>query len=218
MARKEGVNIHGSSWVRGSESGWSYSVRAYVLMNVSRSECRWRRRGNSEVGASADDSITTMMGHIWWETEAKKWVNLLSGEGRAMCGSYAHCLTHTSTVEASLCFPSTAALRPVCPESRDWTSFHTWGTQRQTDSWQGCNLNKLNPQLGPFPYLVTSQRRGVGLNGTSEILQPFWLCRFPCPYVKFKLSETWTQPDWDSVGGRQELYCRWSDLLLSLRW
>lgn len=63
MAMEEGVNIHGSPWVRGSESGWSFSVGAYVLMDVSRSELQ-RRWGNSEVGASADDSITTIMGHI----------------------------------------------------------------------------------------------------------------------------------------------------------
>lgn len=57
----------------------------------------------------------------------------LPGRVPATWRSYTYCLTPTSTVEVSLCFPSTTALRSVCPESQDWTSFHTWDTQRQTN-------------------------------------------------------------------------------------
>lgn len=88
------------------------------MTDAYRSE--WQRQGSSDVEASTDSSITTGMDHIWKERQKHRVTFARWLPQQAILSD-----THTSTVGTSLCSPLTAALRPVCPEPQDRTSYHT---------------------------------------------------------------------------------------------
>lgn len=102
-----------------AEAGRSGSEGSCRVIVVRRSECQ-RQHGSSEVEASDDPRHHHSDGSYLWR--GGKGHGQLTVSVAERCS--ARVLTRTSTVETSRCFPSAAALRPVCPESQDWTVFH----------------------------------------------------------------------------------------------
>lgn len=140
--------------------------------------------------------------------------------GTATWSSHTRCLTHTSTVEASLCFPSTAALRPACPESQDWTSFHTWDTQRQTDKqakgWQIIKLRRNLKGLPPtWTFCLSSDITEKKTDRGKQISEPIAL-QVLVSYLQLQAQWRMNTVRPRLCRGRQELYCRWSDFLFCL--
>lgn len=142
--------------------------------------------------------------------------------GTPTWSSYTRCLTHTSTVEASLCFPSTAALRPACPESQDWTSFHTWDTQRQRQTGKGVTdyqaeeeVKGLTPNLD---LLLIKWYHWEKDRPRKQISEPSAL-QVLMSYLQLQAQWSMNTVRPRLCRGRRELYCRWSWFpYLSLRW
>lgn len=105
--------------IKAADTGWPRCRRHAGCLQVRMVAAAGQ--GRSDVDASTDGGITTVTDHIW-EEKQRHGVIFVRG---LLLGGRSDGLTHTSTVGRSLCSPLTAALRPVCPESQDWTSYHT---------------------------------------------------------------------------------------------
>lgn len=126
------------------EEGWVYVAALRGKRGRGRVVVRWRGAGlwsGGCVEARMSAAAEQWWGgsQHWWQHHHNEGSYLLRERGERSRPQQRHGhLTlrftdaQTSTVEGCLCFPSAAALRPACPESQDWTSFHTWDTKRQT--------------------------------------------------------------------------------------
>lgn len=113
----------------------------------------------------SDRQVEVRMAAVWW---SQRWWHdhhndgsyLVREEQRsrsASCERYSNAEllhfkkhTHTLTVEACLCFPSTTALTPACPGSRDWTSCHTWDTNKVRQTHKQICQAEMFDRLSPF--------------------------------------------------------------------
>lgn len=196
-----GVNIHGSPWAKGAEAGWSFSVGGYRVMAAKRSECQqWK--GSSKVEACSDDDITTTMGHIWWEMEAKDGVSFLCNNAQL-----SHLLSYTHLdcgSESVLSFNNSSEISVSRISGLDLFPYlrHTARQAgKRMNDYQAAEEFKA-PQLGPFAYHVISHRKRQDCSWIEhrEISLTLLRSRSPCHVSNSELCQVGTQSDPDSVG------------------
>lgn len=136
MGKEEGLNIYGSRRAKGQRQGGHRGIIS-----------EYQRQQGAAVRMKPTPLTTSPQWRvISSEREAKDKVSFLWLVTEVCTDSFAH----TLTVGARLCFPSTAALRPACPECQDWTSFHTWDKDRDTGlSLDIINRNQIHSDQDP---------------------------------------------------------------------
>lgn len=210
-----GVNIHGSPWAKGAGAGVSFSVGGYRVMAAKRSECQqWK--GSSKVEACSDDGITTTMGHIWWETEAKDGVSFLCNNAQL-----SHLLSYTHLdcgSESVLSFNNSSEISVSRISGLDLFPYlrHTarQAGKRMNDYQAAEEFKALTPPPPTWTFClscdITQKKTRLQLNWAQGNKSDAITQQVAMSCVQF-----WALASMNTVRprlcrGRQELYCRWS--------